>query len=327
MAKISIIIPIYNSEKFLQKCFESIRVQTFTDFEVIAINDGSTDDSGNICDKYASMDNRFKVIHKKNEGVSIARNTGIKQSCGKYITFIDSDDWVDEDYLQNLHNGANNKTDLIVSGIVRENNDNSKIYLNICDKFFSSRDANWIHKLVKSRLLFGPCNKLYKASIINDYNLTFPLNISYGEDRIFNYEYLKYVSHICTLSYTGYHYRQLLGNSLTTISRTNMFELEYSQWQLLNNVYKDKETFNQEVQQDQYIDLFWIVHDNIFAQRTIGKSKFYSYIKKALAIPEIAEIKPYAESILYNKVIKYSILNRRSMLLYLYIQILNLCKK
>ncbi len=327
MAEISIIVPVYNSSKYLEKCFESIMIQTYNDFEVIVINDGSTDNSGNICDKYALLDTRFKVIHKKNEGVSIARNTGIEQSCGKYITFIDSDDWIDEDYLQNLYNESYNKADLVVSGIICEYNDNSQRILNISDKFFSSREASWLHKLVKSRLLFGPCNKLYKTSIIKGYKLSFPLNISYGEDRIFNYEYLKYVSTIRTISYSGYHYRQSSGNSLTTISRTNMFELEYSQWQLLNEAYKNKEAFNQEVQQDQYIELFWIIHDNIFANRKIGRSSFYAYITKVLSIPEISGIRPYAELISYNRVIKYSILNRCSGLLYLYIQLLNLCKK
>lgn len=327
MAEISIIVPIYNSSKYLENCFDSIRVQTFTDFEVIAINDGSTDESGNICDKYASLDNRFKVIHKKNEGVSIARNIGIEQSCGKYITFIDSDDWVDEDYLQNLHNGAYKNADIVVSGIIREGNGFSKKFFSINDNYFPSKDAKWLHKLIKSRLLFGPCNKLYKSSTIKYNCILFPLNISYGEDRIFNYQYLKYVSHIRTLSYSGYHYRLLLDNSLTTISRSNMFELEYSQWQLLNNAYKDKEAFNQEVQQDQYIDLFWIIHDNIFANRKIGILNLYTYIRKTLSVPEISEIRAYTESISYNRVIKYSILNRRSILLYLYIQILNLCKK
>lgn len=327
MAEISIIVPVYNSSKYLEKCFESIRVQTFTNFEVIAINDGSTDDSGNICDKYASMDNRFKVIHKKNEGVSIARNTGIEQSCGKYITFIDSDDWVDEDYLQSMITAIASSCELIVSGVISEFSNGSTSILSIQSNYFASTNASQLHNLIRSRLYFGPCNKLFDSKIIKNQNILFPIGISYGEDRIFNFQYLKYVDNILTLSYNGYHYNRLDSGSLSTITRTNMFELEYSQWQLLNNAYKDKEAFNQEVQQDQYIDLFWIVHDNIFAQRTIGKSKFYSYIKKVLSIPEIADIRPYAESILYNKVIKYSILNRRSMVLYLYIQILNLCKK
>lgn len=327
MAEISIIIPVYNSSKYLEKCFESIRLQTFTDFEVIAINDGSTDNSGNICDKFALLDTRFKIIHKKNEGVSVARNTGIEQSCGRYITFIDSDDWIDEDYLHNLDNESYNNADLVVSGIIREYNDSSQKNLNICDKFFSSREASWLHILVKSRLLFGPCNKLYKTSIIKDYNLTFPLNISYGEDRIFNYEYLKHVSTIRTISYSGYHYRQSSGNSLTTISRINMFELEYSQWQLLNEAYKNKEAFNQEVQQDQYIDLFWIIHDNIFANRLQGIKYLHVYIKKLLTTPEISNIKRFEDQIKYNKIIKYCILNRKSLLLHSVIQILNLCKK
>lgn len=327
MAEISIIVPVYNSSKYLEKCFESIRLQTFTDFEVIAINDGSTDNSGNICDKFASLDTRFKVIHKKNEGVSVARNTGIEQSCGRYITFIDSDDWVDEDYLQSMITAIESSCELIVSGVISEFSNGATSILNIQSNYFASTNATQLHNLIRSRLYFGPYNKLFDSRIIKNHNILFPIDISYGEDRIFNFQYLKYVDNILTLSYNGYHYNRLDSGSLSTISRTNMFELEYSQWQLLNDAYKNKETFNQEVQQDQYIDLFWIIHDNIFANRHQGIKYLHVYIKKLLTTPEISNIKRFEDQIKYNKIIKYCILNRKSLLLHSVIQILNLCKK
>ena len=327
MAQISIIIPVYNSEKYLRKCFDSIMNQTFTDFEVIVINDGSKDHSGEICDHYAKVDSRFKVFHKTNGGVSIARNTGIEHASGEYITFIDSDDWVDEDYLQMMMSVAITDCDLVVSGIICNYTDRKFKTLKTNDAYFSSNDAHQLHSLIKSRLYYGPCNKLYKSNIIKQNKITFPQEISYGEDRIFNYHYISYVDNIQSVSYAGYHYLKLNTGSLTTTTIPNLFELEYSQWKMLNDVYRSKGAFNEEVQQDQYTDLFWIIHDNIFANRKLRNGKFYKYIKQLLTTPEICNIKKFAENINYNKIIKYSILNRNSLLLYSFIKLLNICKK
>lgn len=109
MDKISIIVPVYNVSKYIRKCLDTIINQTYTNLEIILIDDGSTDDSGNICDEYAKRDKRIKVIHKENEGLSIARNTGIKNATGKYIGFIDSDDWIDLDMYNRLYNNLKNE--------------------------------------------------------------------------------------------------------------------------------------------------------------------------------------------------------------------------
>lgn len=327
MVKISIIVPVYNSSKYLEKCFDSIRNQTYTDFEVIVINDGSTDCSGEICDKYATLDNRFKIIHKENGGVSQARNIGIDNAHGEYITFIDSDDWIDVDYLQKFIVAVDPNCDLIVSGIVCNYSNGSLKILNIENNSFLSNNAYKLHQLIKSRLYFGPCNKLYKTEIIRQNRIKFPDNISYGEDRIFNYEYIRYVKHIQTLNYSGYHYYKPESGTLTTTYLPNLFELEYSQWQMLNDVYRDKKAFTPEIQQDQFTELFWIIHDNIFANRHQRIKYLHAYIKKLLATPEISDIKRFDDQIKYNRVIKYCILNRKSLLLHSVIPILNLCKK
>lgn len=327
MVKISIIVPVYNSSKYLEKCFDSIKNQTYTDFEVIVINDGSTDCSGEICDKYAELDNRFKIIHKENGGVSKARNIGIDNAHGEYITFIDSDDWIDIDYLQKFIVAVDPNCDLIVSGITNEYPDMTTSMLSIQSNFFASTNAKQLHNLIKSRLVFGPYNKLFNSYIIKANNILFPIDISYGEDRIFNYHYIKYVNNIITITYNGYHYNRLDSGSLSTIPRPNLFELEYSQWQLLNDVYRDKRAFTPEIQQDQFTELFWIIHDNIFANRHQRIKYLHAYIKKLLATPEISDIKRFDDQIKYNRVIKYCILNRKSLLLHSVIQILNLCKK
>ena len=101
---ISVIVPVYNVEKYLNKCIDSIINQTYKNLEIILVDDGSQDSSGKICDEYTKKDNRIKVIHKENGGVSSARNIGLNNATGEWIAFIDADDWVDEEYLQTLFN-------------------------------------------------------------------------------------------------------------------------------------------------------------------------------------------------------------------------------
>ena len=101
--EISVIVPVYNVERYLRQCMDSLVNQTYTDFEIILVNDGSTDSSGVLCEEWAKKDGRIHVVHKKNEGLGFARNTGIEHAKGKYITFVDSDDYVSLDMLQTLH--------------------------------------------------------------------------------------------------------------------------------------------------------------------------------------------------------------------------------
>lgn len=114
MAKISVIVPVYNAEKYLNQCIQSIQNQSYTDFELILVNDGSTDASGDICESYVKTDQRIKLFTKINGGVSSARNLGLDNATGEWVTFIDSDDWVDKDYLQKMIEG-NFNFDFIVS--------------------------------------------------------------------------------------------------------------------------------------------------------------------------------------------------------------------
>ena len=100
---ISVIVPVYNTEKYLHRCVDSILAQTFTDFELLLIDDGSTDSSGAICDEYAQKDSRVRVFHKENGGVSSARNLGLDKAKGKWVTFVDSDDWIKESFLNKLY--------------------------------------------------------------------------------------------------------------------------------------------------------------------------------------------------------------------------------
>ena len=160
---ISVVVPIYNVEKYLNRCVDSILNQTFTDFELILVDDGSPDNCGKICDEYAEKDNRVRVIHKPNGGLSDARNAGIewalKNSDSEWITFIDSDDWVHPNYLEFLLQAAEkNNTSVSICGFVRTENKSDFPKYSFESKVYSNEDF-WIEKNVNAVIA---CAKLYK---------------------------------------------------------------------------------------------------------------------------------------------------------------------
>ena len=128
--KISVIVPVYNVEQYLPRCIDSILDQTFTDFELLLIDDGSKDKSGEICDNYAKKDSRIRVFHKENGGVSSARNLGLYNAKGKYIAFIDADDWVENEYLRIMYkHGEEECADIISSDFFLDNTEIQSLYI------------------------------------------------------------------------------------------------------------------------------------------------------------------------------------------------------
>lgn len=207
--KISIIIPIYNSEKYLEKCIESVINQSFNEFELLLINDGSSDKTREICELYVNKDNRIKLFNLENGGVSNARNFGIDSSNSEYICFIDSDDYIKLDMLYNLYRATENgKIDLVVSGMFFERYDGGS-WNNIIDNYKATNYKELqfiIRELFKSYLLYNPVGKLYKAIIINKNNLRFKKDMSFGEDPVFNCEYLKKISSCININESYYIY-------------------------------------------------------------------------------------------------------------------------
>ena len=235
---ISIIIPVYNVAHYLEQCLESVINQTYNDWECILIDDGSKDNSGEICDKWGKIDSRFRIIHQINQGVSAARNRGIKESRGEYIVFIDSDDWVSPNYLKDMTDTF--QSDLIVSGVIRHHSNNiESIYEPSQNHTFklNNEGVRYLVDLNEKFLIFGPCAKLYKTSIINKYHIKFPTGTSLGEDLEFNFHYLEHVNNITTIQSNNYHYRIQTTNSLSTQIRENQFEHDYKQWMIQKKLY------------------------------------------------------------------------------------------
>lgn len=195
MPKVSIIIPVYNVDYCLKECLDSVITQTYKNIEIILIDDGSSDDSGKICDEYATKDKRIKVIHNSNHGVSYSGNVGINISTGKYILFIDSDDVVDKNYVLFLTEPIKyDDYDLILCNmyhVYKKKNRNKIISVEINKKLVGNLKYDYFYL---KDLMPYPVLKLYKISIIKKYNIFFKEGINLAEDQLFNYRYLRFVT-------------------------------------------------------------------------------------------------------------------------------------
>ena len=238
---ISITIPVYNSEPYLEKCLDSIMGQTYKKLEIICVDDDSTDNSLVILKKYAAIDDRIKVIHKKNEGVSIARNTGLENANGDYVLFVDSDDWIESTTCEiALKNLVEQNTDLVIWTYIRERKGESK------EKEIFDTDLVFTEEEVQKKLhrrmigvideeLAYPENadalctvwgKLYKRSIISQYNIKFYdiREIGTYEDGLFNLVYLQYVKKAVFLNKYLYNYRRTNDISITESYDENLVQ-------------------------------------------------------------------------------------------------------
>lgn len=216
---VSVIIPVYNTEKYLDKCISSVRAQTYKNIEIFLLDDGSSDRSGEICDRHAAEDKRIQVVHACNSGVSHARNLGIQRASGKYLFFVDSDDYIDSGMITDQVSAMENEcADLCISALSQENLASGfSIDINKqCDSEMTF--------LLKNHLLFGPVVKLYRRDIVNKYGIVFSENFSYGEDLLFNLGYLRYVDRICYINRCYYHYVRENTQSLSQKVRWDAFE-------------------------------------------------------------------------------------------------------
>ena len=194
MAEISIIVPVYKAEKYLNRCIDSLLAQTYTDFELILVDDGSPDKSGKICDDYAAKDSRIKVIHKENAGVSAARNSGLDASGGKYIMFCDSDDFVEPCWCEcMIRQFDNTDIDLGICSfeIIRNQTKTGENGLMFSKERIKNYNRNQIFELRKAQVIEYVWNKIFKKKIIDDFSLRFDENLLYGEDFIFVMEYIR----------------------------------------------------------------------------------------------------------------------------------------
>jgi glycosyltransferase involved in cell wall biosynthesis len=232
--KVSIIVPIYNVEKYLARCLDSLLAQRLKEIEIIAVNDGSTDSSLEIVNIYSAKDNRIRVINQPNKGVSSARNAGISAASGAFVGFVDPDDWIDEEMYITMYNQAiREKVDIVMCSYIREFGSHSKV-----KKFNLPNLTRYEGEEVKEKLmrrLVGPLNeeisnpelldawgtvwsKLYRSEVINDNRVRFvDLNkIGSNEDNLFNIEVFYYAKSFLYLNSPYYHYWRVNSQSIST---------------------------------------------------------------------------------------------------------------
>ena len=228
--EVSVIVPIYNKKSSLNKCIESIINQTFVDFELIIIDDGSTDGSGEICDSFSEKDRRIKVFHKKNEGVSAARNTGIEKSSGKYILFIDSDDWIEINTIEVLVNSIKKfNSDLVMCSISYDYYVDKKLDSNLIKGISNINNynvkelGNNFKELFEKCNFLSSCNKIFLANIIKENNIKYDTDCIIYEDFDFNLKVLDKSDRITIIPDILYHY--IIQKNESILSRRNKINL------------------------------------------------------------------------------------------------------
>lgn len=204
--KISVIVPVYNVEKYLPRCIDSILAQTFTDFELLLIDDGSSDNSGRICDKYAMNDKRIRAFHQENGGVSYARNMGLDKSKGEYVFFIDSDDYVESDCLASLYACMQNQSaDIVFCDFIIEKSQTTYRYIK---QSCSNDKIEIIKKLLCNELGGYLWNKLVRKEIFINNGINFPNGIGIWEDLLVSVNLYYHSKNIAYMPCSLYHYVQ-----------------------------------------------------------------------------------------------------------------------
>lgn len=276
--KVSVIVPVYNTEKYIRECMDSIINQTLKDIEIICVDDGSPDNSGKILDEYAQKDNRIHVIHQKNAGVSAARNRGIAEAKGEYIKFVDSDDFISNETCQICYDKSKEYDADIVVHDVEEN--------------------NVLNKPQFDRITMSSCFILFKADLIKNNNIKFREGTSYGEDQAFNLICVPKANKIVTIVDNLYTYR---ANPTSATNTSNTIKHSFSHAENVKYVYNDWKYngyFNNETAKINFLKWFCDMNYWIGSNRDIDKL-FVSSIGKELLDTKVLNLLPnnYKQSI------------------------------
>jgi len=224
---ISIIVPVYNTEKYLEKCLKSILDQSFHDFEVLCIDDGSTDESGAICDLFHEKDERYNIYHRKNSGVSSSRNFGLEHAKGKYIVFVDSDDYISPEHLECLYNGIkDHDTYSVCDYKVIDSEEYIKSKKDYKSSYILFNEEN--KDLIADCLLQGCFNYIWRGcfskKIIEENKIRFRPTVDFGEDTIFVMEYLECVDGFSLTEEKSYYYRKNRNGSLSAVQKNHLYQ-------------------------------------------------------------------------------------------------------
>ncbi|OJX30068.1 MAG: hypothetical protein BGO86_05875 [Chryseobacterium sp. 36-9] len=294
---ISLIVPVYNVSLYLKRCIESILVQDFNTFELILVNDGSTDNSLDICKHYANQDSRIRVIDQPNGGVSNARNKGLEVANGEFICFIDSDDWVEPNYLSSFVSFYQTTyTDLIISNVVNQKNNsktNNKPFVerSIQSESFVPEDFFNGNNFILENTPFA---KLFKKSIIDDNNIRFNINLKNGEDFIFVLQYALVCKKIDFINSYTYNYNKESDSSVTQ----KYFKNYYKQVKDTKKAYFDiVRKYHEITEEEELYQYFRVAGKSVYEEGKINNGlSFSEKYKSILQILSKPEIKKYREN-------------------------------
>ena len=309
LPKVSIIIPIYNSEKYLITCLNSIKKQTFNEFEVILINDGSTDKSLNICKEFCDADDRFSLINKENTGVSDCRNIGIKFAKADYIMFVDGDDWIEEKTVEiGYYNMKESRADMCQFNFYFANDEKDYIlgkHFNTKKQIFEKDDINILKQTILSPEFTEKClnkkigrikacwGKIYSRKLLEENKIEFNKNLKIHEDTVFNLEVLQKSKKILFLDEYLYYYRK---NETSITNRYCPNKIQENQLVIeeINKLLKEEEPTVQAAKDYLFFELFcnYIIKD------------VYNYENKKDYKTKKKEIKENLNRYKYNQVMK-----------------------
>ena len=240
---VSIIVPVYNAEKVIRRCIESVLKQDYTCFELILVNDGSTDNSGKICDEYGAKDSRIRVIHKNNTGVSDTRNLAMASAKGEFLQFLDSDDWITPDATRLLVTTAQeNQCDMVIADFYRVVGSRVSHKGDIQENVLLTREEFATHMMENpANFYYGVLwNKLYRKNIIEEYHLSMDSEISWCEDFMFNMEYIRHIKTVYALQVPIYYYVKTKGSLVSQgMNLSKTIKMKRSVFEQYNRFYKD----------------------------------------------------------------------------------------
>ena len=271
--KISIIVPVYNAEKYLHRCIDSILTQTFGDFELLLIDDGSTDKSGRICDDYVSKDHRIRIFHKQNGGVASARELGIIQAVGKYSIHVDADDWIESNMLEEMYKKIYSEDfDILIADFYQEEN-GKRLYIKQTTDLTSSTDI--LKDILQNRLFGSLWHKMIRHNLYKKYDVHFIKGIDYCEDVLVLVQLLQHPLNIGFIGKAFYHYDFSNLNSITRNYTLNTYYMRKGFVMKLIQLLPD--TYTQIIS-----DVALQVKKEAFLNKVLTKKEFRSFIPASL---------------------------------------------
>ncbi|MBT2709483.1 glycosyltransferase [Pseudomonas sp. ISL-84] len=310
--KVSVVIPVYNAEKYLPSCIESLLTQTLDLCEFIFINDGSIDKSKKIIEEYAKADSRILLINQANHGVSAARNKGLNAASGEYIGFVDADDYVKQDMFETLYKSAeNNNCDVVLCNFESEMEGhkfitNYQIPKNeILRKDYIQQEL--LPYFIKADNLNSVVNKLYNAKLVKE--IEFPDQVVLGEDGLFNMKFFSIATSMIYLEYIGYHYREVAGSATRNVSGKDYFKRSLEVYHFPLPEFYTLKIDNVRIRQLKSIKLVNSVmsHIHVYLKpvKDMSLKKRYKYVKNMISNKDVREALNFYYRELYQSLGRY----------------------